>query len=240
MSEGVTSNTSSVNIVAYGLADSGEGMIQCGKHQCDLNEVMPLVQSYLTALTPSLSGEGLDVLQISLHQGADGRKKLLFRTHTRNDQGPGHHGDPWSGCRQSEWLDDPLASDPNGRYFNMKWIRCRSLSPEGGYFCGVLEVFSWYGIIGTRLFCPGSSHYRYELIGQQPYLGQTSIAAGTGCTGDWSHGIIPWSSKEDWVDSATFQPWNKNDLQAGSWGMMKRDLDRPRVEGWDVGNRPMK
>jgi hypothetical protein len=121
----------------------------------------------------------------------------------------------------------------------MKWIRCRYRIAESEYW-GVLEVFSWYGIIGTRLFGPGLSHYQYDLIGQQPYLGQTSIAAGTGYTGDWNHGILPWTSEEGWVDSAIFQPWKKDDLQAGSWGMMKRDLDRPRVEGWDFSKRPLK
>jgi hypothetical protein len=218
----ISGNVSSVSIAAFGIADSANEMVSCGLHTCTMGESLPLVQPYFTALTPSTSGNGLDVLQISLHQGAQGKKKILFRTHTRNDQAPSQQSNPWSGCKQSEWYDDPLASNPNGRYFSMKWIRCR------------------YRIIGTRLFGPGSTHYQYELIGQQPYLGQTSIAAGTGCTGDWNHGILPWTSKEDWVDSATFQPWDKNDLQAGSWGMMNRDLYRPRVEGWNVSNRPLK
>jgi hypothetical protein len=235
----ISGNVSSVAIAAFGIADSANEMVSCGLHTCTMDEFLPLVQPYLTALTPSISGNGLDVLQISLHQGAQGRKKILFRTHIRNDQAPSQQSNPWSGCKQSEWYDDPLASNPNGRYFSMKWIRCRYRIADTEYW-GVLEVFSWYGIIGTRLFGPGSSQYQYELIGQQPYLGQTSIAAGTGCTGDWNHGILPWTSEEDWVDSATFQPWDRNDLQAGSWGMMKRDLDRLRVEGWDVGKRPLK
>ncbi|KAG9758020.1 hypothetical protein KCU73_g4112, partial [Aureobasidium melanogenum] len=235
----VAGDVSDVHITPYCVSESGTGMVSCGLHHCKMEETLPLVQPYLTALAPSLSGKGLDVLQISLHQGANNKKKILFRTHARNDQGPNQNSDPWSGCQQSEWYEDPLASDPNGRYFSMKWIRCRYKIAETEYW-GVLQVFSWYGIIGTRLFGAGPSRYQYDLIGQQPYLGQTSIAAGNGCTGDWSHGILPWTIKEDWADSATFLPWDKSDLAAGSWGMMKRDLDRPRVEGWEVDKRPLK
>ncbi|KAH0168739.1 hypothetical protein KCU67_g3353, partial [Aureobasidium melanogenum] len=235
----VAGDISDAQISSYGISDNGTAMMHCGLHHCKMEETLPLVQPYLTALAPSLSGKGLDLLQISLHQGAHNKKMILFRTHTRNGQGPSQNSDPWSGCQQSEWYEDPLASDLNGRYFSMKWIRCRYKIAETEYW-GVLQIFSWYGIIGTRLFGPGPSRYQYDLIGQQPYLGQTSIAAGNGCTGDWSHGILPWTIKEDWADSATFLPWDKSDLAAGSWGMMKRDLDRPRVEGWEVDKRPLK
>ncbi|KEQ90546.1 hypothetical protein AUEXF2481DRAFT_33876 [Aureobasidium subglaciale EXF-2481] len=233
----ISGDISSVSIATFGIADSSDEMVFRGLHRCTMEETLPLVQPYLTALTPSIGGKGLDVLQISLHQGAQGRKKILFRTHTRNAQGPGQQSNPWSGCQQSEWYDDPLASNKDGRYFSMKWIRCRYKIAESEYW-GVLEVFSWYGIIGTRLFGQSSSRYQYELVGQQPYLGQTSVIAGTGCTGDWSHGILPWTAQDDWVDSAAFQPWNRTDLRAGSWGMMKRDFERQRVEGWQVDKRP--
>ncbi|KAI5196339.1 hypothetical protein E4T38_08574 [Aureobasidium subglaciale] len=146
----ISGDISSVSIATFGIADSSDEMVFRGLHRCTMEETLPLVQPYLTALTPSIGGKGLDVLQISLHQGAQGRKKILFRTHTRNAQGPGQQSNPWSGCQQSEWYDDPLASNKDGRYFSMKWIRCRYKIAESEYW-GVLEVFSCQLVLGILI-----------------------------------------------------------------------------------------
>jgi len=43
-----------------------------------------------------------------------------------------------------------------------------------------------------RLFVPKANNgWKCELVGQQTYMGQTSLGIGLGCEGDWAYGVGP-------------------------------------------------
>ncbi|KAJ5972115.1 uncharacterized protein N7479_002033 [Penicillium vulpinum] len=201
-----------------------------------------LIRPYLTALVPSCTGKGSDVLRIALHQRKDGRKYLYFHTHVRSaTTAPGPKSVIWTQYRSSE-VYDKLADNKNGHYFHIKFIPTRrELKYKGSMTTvpAILEVFSWYGVLGVRMFAASSpNECDYELEGQQPFLGQTSIGAGLGCSGDWGQGFLPWNDKDRWVDSNVFIPLPGSKEVQGSWGMTLDDQDRQPVRGWEVEKRP--
>ena len=213
----------------------------CGTHKCSMTCDFPLVRPYMTALIASTtSNPGCDILQITLHRKNESRY-LVFRTHFRSADGPGADKKTWAKCRETEPYLDSFASSPSHQYFHIRWQRCRYRSDDGKEsYSGVLEIFSWYGILGIRLFGAGKSGWDYSIIGQQPYLGQTSIGAGLGCTGDWGHGFLTWNDGDEWIDANIFKPrlGGKDDLTAGRWGMSWDDLERESVRGWEIAKRP--
>lgn len=81
---------------------------------------------------------------------------------------------------------------------------------------------------------------KYNLFGQLPHLGQTSIGAGLGSHGDWGHGVVTWSHENEWVDANLFYPSDKQDRTLGSWGMTLEDIERPQIPGWDATSRPLR
>lgn len=201
-----------------------------------------LIRPYLTALIPSCTGKGLDVLRIALHERRDGRKYLYFHTHVRTTtSAPGPKSIIWKQY-QSNGVYDKLADSKNGHYFHIKFIPTRreiTCKGETTTVPAILEVFSWYGVLGVRMFAVSSPDgWDYELEGQQPFLGQTSIGAGLGCSGDWGHGFLPWNNEDHWVDSNVFIPLPVSEGIQGSWGMSLDDADREHVRGWEVEKRP--
>ncbi|MCJ1365189.1 hypothetical protein MMC16_004310 [Acarospora aff. strigata] len=108
---------------------------------------------------------------------------LKFSTHRRRNDpiGPGVHS-THTDCRETQVRDDFASRYASGAYFNIKWIRCSYHRSKNA----VLEIFSWYGILGTRLFAPKNRNgWEYELVGQQPYMGQTSLGMGLGSERNW-------------------------------------------------------
>ena len=200
---------------------------------------MSLVCNYLTALVPSTSSNtGLDTINISLHKDHEGRYKLLFHTHRRTNNGAG--GDPYGDCIDSI-VDDPLASHySSGAYFSIKWVRCS----RAGYKNAIMEIFSWYGVLGARLFAPdpkapkATAHGKYKMIGIHYYMGQNSLGLGLGCEGDWGFGFMTWGPNEDWIDSNAWKLKADGKNGEGAWGMSPDDLQRPLIAGWDVEHRP--
>ncbi|RDW72772.1 uncharacterized protein DSM5745_07944 [Aspergillus mulundensis] len=210
---------------------------------CDLR----LVRPYMTALIANQGGSGLNVLQISQHASPSGDKYMVFHTYMRASSTSGNNAPNVENQDAIIWdtvkevtVKDTLASSKSGQYFHIKFIQTTYDIQNKTRLHGILEVFSWYGVLGVRLFAAGKAGWDYELRGQQPYLGQTSIMAGPGCTGDWGSGILPWTSEDDWVDSCVFVPRSKDDLTVGRWGMAREDLGRELVAGWEVDKRPLR
>ncbi|GKU09667.1 unnamed protein product [Fusarium langsethiae] len=138
----------------------------------------PLIRPFFHALIPSedrASPSSLSILQVSLHE-YNQKPHFIFRlTDTVS----------WT-TKTSTPVEDRLVSDPH--YFHLKWIRCSRKSDfDLNTSNAVLEVFSFYGVLGIRLFAPISEKNlaNYQEIGMLQYMGQTSIGTGLGCEGDW-------------------------------------------------------
>jgi len=219
-------------------------MIALGRNKHAAEFSMKLCRPLITALVPSSTGKGLDVLRISQHEDVKGKKHLVFQTYVRSANAGGKETDAiWDKVRETS-VFDALASRNNGQYFHIKFIRAsyelKRPGKEDVMLPAILEVFSWYGVLGVRLFAAGIKGWDYEQRGQQPFLGQTSIMSGLGSMGDWGYGILPWSSSDSFVDVNVFLPKSKDDLTKGHWGMVEEDFKRPYIEGWDVGRRPLR
>ncbi|KAK8061152.1 hypothetical protein PG997_015373 [Apiospora hydei] len=201
-----------------------------GTQKYTLDGDSALTRPILTALVPtSTSNGGLDVLDISRHQSGPSSDVLAGEAR------------PFLPKCKEVTVSDPLASSNAAQYFSIKWmpVRYKPDPDKEAERRGILEIFSWYGVLGARLFGPGKRGWDYDLLGQLPYLGQTSIGAGLGCYGDWGHGFVTWAKEDEWIDMNMFVPSDKNDTTVGSWGMTWDDLDRPHVRGWEVEKRPL-
>ncbi|KAL1607600.1 hypothetical protein SLS60_002534 [Paraconiothyrium brasiliense] len=225
-------------VAVYGQQSGTTDIALVGLHQCDTALSSDLMGPLLTALVSSLPSSsrpaGQDLLQISRRRSGT-RYFVGFHTHAAS----GDPEDPFCNCTGSE-VEDPLASRSPEHYFSLKWIPVR----VSGQARAVLEVFSWYGVLGVRVFACSSSEdgsaSEWTLLGQLPHLGQTSIGAGLGCYGDWGHGFITWEAEDEWTDANIFRPQEKSNLNIGSWGMVWEDCDRQSVRGWDVEKRPLR
>ncbi|CEI70479.1 hypothetical protein FVEN_g1015 [Fusarium venenatum] len=192
----------------------------------------PLIKPFFSALVPSedrASPNSLSILQVSLHEYKQ-KPHFIFRlTDTVS----------WT-TKTSTPVEDRLASDPH--YFHLKWIRCSRRSDfDLNTSNAILEVFSFYGVLGIRLFAPISEKNlaNYQEIGMLQYMGQTSIGTGLGCEGDWGSGILTWGTeRNDFVDFEAFKPHTSGSAGKGTWGMSATDTERPLVKGWDVDSRP--
>ncbi|CAN9354864.1 unnamed protein product [Alternaria alternata] len=225
-------------VAIYGQQSGSPDIVCVGLHQCDPTVSSELVGPLLTALVPSLSSSpkpaGQDLLQISRRK--NGKQQFIaFHTHVAS----GDQNDPLCNCAVSE-VEDALASRSPEHFFSIKWMPVRVLEQARA----VLEVFSWYGVLGVRVFAcshtEDGSVGEWTLHGQFPHLGQTSIGAGLGCYGDWGHGFVTWAEENEWTDANTFRPVEKDDLKSGWWGMVWEDCDRQSVRGWDVERRPLR
>ncbi|KAL4899416.1 hypothetical protein BDW74DRAFT_163609 [Aspergillus multicolor] len=227
--------------------DKNSSMTVLGRSKMSSPFNLKLVRPYITALVPNQGGSGLNVLQVSQHESNSGNKYMVFHTYVRAASTNSTNGTDamnedsiiWETVREAA-VKDNLASSESGQYFHIKFIQTTYEIKDKTRLPGILEVFSWYGVLGVRLFAAGKAGWDYELRGQQPYLGQTSIMAGPGCIGDWGSGIIPWGSEDEWVDSCVFLAKSKEDLAVGHWGMAKEDKGREMVEGWEVEKRPLR
>lgn len=225
-------------VAVYGQQGGNPDIALVGIHQCDTTLSSDLVGPLLTALVPSLPSSpkpaGQDLLQISRRKSGT-RYFVTFHTHSAS----GNPEDPFCNCVGAE-VEDSLASRSPEHYFSIKWMPVRA----SGQARAVLEVFSWYGVLGVRVFaCPAAedgSATEWTLLGQLPHLGQTSIGAGLGCYGDWGHGFVTWAAENEWTDANVFRPQERSDLNLGSWGMAWEDCDRKSVRGWDVERRPLR
>ncbi|KAJ4012625.1 hypothetical protein NW752_008338 [Fusarium irregulare] len=202
------------------------------KHVPQTISNLPLIRPFFHALIPSedrASPNSLSILQVSLHE-FNQKPHFVFRlTDTTT----------WT-TKTSTPVEDRLASDPH--YFHIKWIRCSRKSDfDLNTSNAVLEVFSFYGVLGIRLFAPISEKKLedYQEIGMLQYMGQTSVGTGLGCEGDWGNGILTWGSKEnDFVDFVAWTPGASGLSGEGRWGMSAADTERPLIKGWDVEHRP--
>ncbi|RGP78810.1 phosphatidylcholine-hydrolyzing phospholipase [Fusarium longipes] len=105
----------------------------------------------------------------------------------------------------------------------------------------ILEVSSFYGVLGIRLFAPVSDKNLadYKEVGMLQYMGQTNIGTGLGCAGDWGDGILTWGAEvNDFVDFESFTLDADGNTAKGNWGMSASDTSRPLVKGCDVESRP--
>ncbi|KAJ4304569.1 hypothetical protein N0V90_000095 [Kalmusia sp. IMI 367209] len=224
-------------VAVYGQHAGNSDIKLVGLHQCETALNSDFVGPLLTALVPSvsLSGPaGQDLLHISRRKSGS-RSFIGFHTHAAS----GNPEDPFHGCVPSE-VEDALATRSPEHYFSIKWMPVQAK----GQALAVLEVFSWYGVLGVRVFALPQAEdgvaSDWMLLGQLPHLGQTSIGAGLGCYGDWGHGFVTWSSANEWTDANVFRPQEKSDLNSGWWGMVWEDCDRQSVRGWDVEKRPLR
>jgi hypothetical protein len=225
-------------VAVYGQRSENLGIEFLGLHQCDTALGSDLVGPLLTALVPSLTSSsqpaGQDLLQISRRKSRQ-RHFIAFHTHSAS----GDPDDPLCSCAGSE-VEDALASRSPEHYFSIKWMPVQVLEQRRA----VLEVFSWYGVLGVRVFAyspiEDGGDGEWVLLGQLPHLGQTSIGAGLGCYGDWGHGFVTWAAENEWTDANAFRPVGKGDLSSGWWGMVWEDCDRQSVRGWDVERRPLR
>jgi hypothetical protein len=186
---------------------------------------------YFHALLPTVDATGLDILKLSLHVN-NGKPSLLFRLSQ-------YSAESGSWTTNTQLIEDSLAD--NRRYFHLKWIRCRYETSVHETDNALLEVFSYYGMIGIRLFASEDSNrpWAYKEVGQQQYLGQTSIGAGLGAYGDWAQGILTWGSQsQDFADLTEWIPDGSVNHSGGSWGMRQGDTNRAHIPGWDVTRRP--
>lgn len=194
---------------------------------------LPLIRPYFNALIPTeqLDGttSGMSLLQVSLHNVSN-KPHLVFRltnltTFTTQTSKP---------------VKDTLFSNPN--YFHIKWLRCaRSSSLQYSTSNALLEVFSFYGVLGIRLFAPTDETRvaDYEEIGRLQYMAQTSVGVGLGSEGDWGNGILGWGVDEvEFIDLVEWREDGSGVVGKGAWGMRAADIDRPLIGGWEVTRRP--
>jgi hypothetical protein len=191
-----------------------------------------LLRPYFTALVPDNTDEKpkVSILQVSLHE-SNKVPALVFRYTSRKNGA-------WT-TKTSKPVVDSLAA--NKRYFHIKWIRCFHSSERVDSDNALLEIFSFYGALGIRVFAlsdpddPSS----YIEAGQQQYLGQTSIGTGLGAEGDWGNGFFTWGPfVEDFIDQTVWTPNAKSGGKSGVWGMQQTDIERPSIRGWEVEKRP--
>ncbi|KAF3931541.1 hypothetical protein ABW19_dt0207749 [Dactylella cylindrospora] len=213
----------------YAYSDDMTGLSAKGKHICDDTRGDSIERQYFHSLIPSVTSKsqsttGLDVLTVQL-QKKNNKRYIVFNVHQRSKSST--DAKPWTSCDPSSY-EDPLASSPN--FFHIKWIRC-----EWQYTTNaVMQIFSWYGVLGVRVFTPEQGTNKdWTLIGILPYLGQTSIGAGLGVTGDWGNGLMSWGENQDFVDI------NECVSRQGyrSWAMSEKDTGTPNIRGYEVEKR---
>lgn len=142
----------------------------------------------------------------------------------------------WSHSVES-LIEDPWQTDPN--FFSLRFLR--STFEKSEY--NVVQVFSYYGIIGYRVFNLDESTGIYSLGGQVPYLGQPAETTGLGVQAQWGASIIPYANTPNWLDEAYFTPDNDGTstlrgYTSGHWGMNVSDEKRAWIHRTDVHKRP--
>ncbi|KDN71570.1 hypothetical protein CSUB01_12117 [Colletotrichum sublineola] len=233
-------STHAAHINVYGNKNTKESIVSLGSGSLPASHDHTLEYPILTALVPTTTSlRGLDILEISRRR-KNSSSDLVFRTYLRADSSsPGDGPLPFSDPKECV-VEDPLVSSSPEHFFSIKWMPVRYQADSEVERRGLLEIFSWYGVMGTRLFGPSAKGWDYSLLGQLPYLGQTSIGAGLGSHGDWGHGFIAWSKESEWIDVNMFTRSEKSGPTGGSWGMEWEDLERRQIRGWDVESRPLK
>ncbi|KAI8243863.1 hypothetical protein K4K55_006983 [Colletotrichum sp. SAR 10_96] len=235
----VISSTDVACVDVYGSQSNKEApMRSLGSAKLPLSKLKGSNFPILMAFMPTITAHGgLDILQISRFRDGNSTS-LIFHTYLRAGQNENYL--PYSEIKTKS-CEDKLSSKSPEHYFNIKWMPVRYKTDNNASACGLLEIFSWYGVLGARLFgSRNENSWDYELLGQLPYLGQTSIGAGQGCYGDWGHGFLAWSEENEWVDVNLFKRSDERDTTAGSWAMRWDDMERPDVRGWEVEKRPFR
>ncbi|OOQ83079.1 hypothetical protein PEBR_38554 [Penicillium brasilianum] len=196
-------------------------------------EKSPVLRPFVTALLPAQPAQKKppSILQLALHK-VDEKPTLVFRVTNR-------------ASGSTEWkttisrVEDPLSTDEH--YFHLKWIRCTHQPPGFESRNALLEIFSFYGALGIRLFSAENSRKldEYSEQGRQQYMGQTSLGTGLGAEGDWANGIMTWGSSEnDFMDVTRWTPDVNGKMGEGAWGMREGDAGRVLIRGWQVEKRP--
>lgn len=229
-------STSSCAITAYALNSDNQFACVMAPFQTPRNETSDVLQAYFTALLPSEQedGKGIgSILQVSLHKTYQ-MPSLVFRV-------------TWYNTAEEKWTTttsletDDLALDPH--YFHLKWIRCTYSPNHFETRNAFLEVFSYYGNLGMRLFAPKGDDSEdlasYHECGRQSFMGQTSIGVGSGAEGEWGNGIITWGgSQDDFLDLTTWTRAGTGNLGSGNWGIQEKHAFRAPIRGWNVKQRP--
>lgn len=219
------------------------------------------LRDYLIALIPAQTtypdgqSAGADLLHVSQHRGADGKYYLVFRTHVnlqaldpQTDQliktdDPTGKPDHFGNCESSVIADElyTKARHVSGAYQSLKWLYMPH--SDGNYRHGIMEIFSWYGVLGMRYFAAlwdtVNKRYYYSIRGLQPYNGQASSTIGRGCSSTWGAGFMTFGTPEDFIDVNFYnltlgKKFVANDMEGpGWWSTKSRD---PR---WDKSKPAM-
>lgn len=212
-----TSSYTQVDVNAW--REGGAAHLEC-QHWCsDSAETGPgsktstyptYLRDYFIALIPSQFGAdaGADVLHVSVHKLGD-VSWLRFKTHV-NDRAtrnggvvPGRSNKDYFGSCSVDWIQDDfltLSRHNSGRYQSLKWLFLPHADPNQKN--AIIEIFSWYGIIGFRYFAASwdGKKYKYSLVGVQPFNGQTSGTIGRGFYGTWGEGFMPLGTSQNFID----------------------------------------
>lgn len=148
-------------------------------------------------LDDTKSGKGLDIIHVSLHQVGN-VCYLKFKTHVndrakRNGAAVAGKDQDYFGSCNVNWIKDEFMSKEryqSGSYQSLKWLRMDSSSKQNKN--AIMEVFSWYGVLGLRYFAASwnGTKYDYSMVGVQPFNGQTSGTIGRGVYGTWGEGFM--------------------------------------------------
>ena len=201
-------------------------------------EPHPIHQLHFQGIMPAPNGFRL--VQIFGRYEFDGKKYLVLRLF-RNNAATSAFARPDSMVEST--FEDPWQNDTN--YRSIRFLRSTFEHSPGS----ITQVFSYYGVLGFRIFNLDEGTGKYTLGGQTPYMGQSSEGLGIGSYGRWGSGILPWGQTPQWIDEEYFVP--KNDgvkltgdpnvgqLVEGYWGMNVQDDKREFQAGGAANSRPL-
>lgn len=192
------------------------------------------VTHHLSAVIPS-ADKGADLLTVDSYKRPNDKYVLSFTTHLASSDVK----QPFKSCITTE-VPDPLAPyAKTGAYFTIKWQRCTNENDPRG----IMEIFSFFGVLGVRFFSAWNDRKQantgpWQLSGQIPYLGQTSIGAGKGAHMDWGHGFMAWGvgRNTEFIDSNTLIVEDNKGVK-GVFGFRVEDAKKTRYGGWDESIR---
>ncbi|GIZ47208.1 hypothetical protein CKM354_001030700 [Cercospora kikuchii] len=199
----------------------------------------PIYKNYFVGALPHKTGDGedhFDLLKISGRKDPGTKKSYLMIQLLRKQDG---QTPSWAQSYVESLIEDPLQDDPN--FYSLRFIRCVFEKSYGSF----IQVYSYYGVLGYRVFNRDDVTGVYKLGGQVSYMGQPSQVPGLGNYGQWGCGIMPWGQTEPWLDEAYFTVANngsniaeKGNTWDGSWGINKQDFSRRLRDGMDPNDRP--
>lgn len=237
--------------------ESGNG-VQFDEHKCSAQAAykgFKIVQNYLDALISSPTG-GCDVVNVAMIQDPGSKQnKISIRLHKQQS---GAFPAKWD-CWDSVYPDD-LATKARieaGYFFPIKWILVEDFGSSIKGYPGLLQVFSYYGCLGFRMFglrgegAKGNPKDKntnyYTLVGQQCFNGQASTEMGSTILGSFGSGIMTWGGKAkyDFADASECSPpiagtsmtgevWDGN-VSKTNLGMTASEIKTLSTKSWRMG-----